>query len=265
MEANFILLLLIGLVIGTLAGMLGIGGGILMIPALLYLPPMLGFNTLDIKAATGVAASQALASSLSASWVHYKNENMIPALVLILGGSAMLGGYLGGLSTGFVPEIALKFILIGALGSVIVLYLKRKAHQSDEKKLSLSIKEAFGRRNMSRSALCSVGIGYLSGLLGIGGSIFLIPLMYTLLMIPTKNTIGTGTGTVFLIALASFFGKLQLGFIPFEESITVTLGAFVGGVIGARLTNRFSSKFLKHFFLSLMILALLRVLMELLS
>ncbi len=235
-----------------------------MIPALLYIPPVFDLPTLGIKTATGVASAQALASSLSASWVHYHRRNMLLPLVLVLGGSAMLGGYLGGLSTGYFPDIALKTILILALGSVIFLYLKRKSHGDEEKKLSLSLKETITRRHIGLSAFLSIGVGYLSGLLGIGGSIFLIPMMYTLLLIPTKNTIGTGTGTVFLIALASFSGKLQQGFIPLEASLLVTAGAFIGGVTGARLTNRFSAQLLKGLFLSLMILALVRVLIELL-
>ncbi len=237
-----------------------------MIPALLYIPPAFHLPVLGIKMATGVAATQALASSLSASWIHYKRKNMIPALVLLLGGSAMVGGYLGGLSTGLFPEIVLKFILTGALISVIILYLRRKTSKTidEEATLSLSFKEVIERPFTGLSMALSVGIGYLSGLLGIGGSIFLIPLMYSLLKIPTKNTIGTGAGTVFLITFAAFWGKFQQGFIPVEESLIVTLGAFIGGLMGARLTNGLSSHFLKYFFLTLMILALIRVLSELL-
>ncbi len=73
MDAAFYLfLLLVGASVGFLSGMLGIGGGIVMFPLLLYVPPFLGFNGIDVKSITGLTMAQGFFSALTAMFYYHK-------------------------------------------------------------------------------------------------------------------------------------------------------------------------------------------------
>ncbi|MBK8189837.1 MAG: sulfite exporter TauE/SafE family protein [Vampirovibrionales bacterium] len=257
-------LLILGALIGVLSGLLGVGGGLMMIPALMYGLPLMGFAALGVKAATAASAMQAVASGVSSSWAHARRKTVLWGVALPLGAAALGGGYWGGLLSGQLDDRFLKYLLVAVIAIVMTMFGRNKAHHGEQTPLVLSVGDALRLPELPRAALLAVGVGVLSGVLGIGGSLFLIPIMTILLRLPMRNAIGAGSATVLMISAAALLGKWQADILPLREAMLLTVGAFFGGMAGARLTSRVSPIVLKRLMMALMGLALARTLTELL-
>ena len=93
---NFFLAGVIGLIGGITSGLFGVGGGVVMVPAMLLL---LGSQVTDIKQAIGTSLAVIVPTALIGSWKHHGQGNVIWPVVMALVPTALAGGYLGALLT----------------------------------------------------------------------------------------------------------------------------------------------------------------------
>src|SRR5215468_9410884 len=91
-----VLLLILGLVGGTLSGLLGIGGGLVIVPLLLYAPLWLGFDPIDIRTATAVAVVQVTAATLSGTIAHRRRGSVYLRLAVTMSVASASGALVGG-------------------------------------------------------------------------------------------------------------------------------------------------------------------------
>ena len=99
----YLFLFSVGSFVGFLSGLLGIGGGIVMFPLLLYVPPLLGFESIDVKSITGLTMMQGFFASLSAMFYYNENRLVNKPLVLTLGASLFASSLAGALISKLVP------------------------------------------------------------------------------------------------------------------------------------------------------------------
>ncbi len=99
----------IGLVAGTLGGLLGVGGGVVMVPA------FLNFLGLPAKQAIGTSMGVIFFTAISASWRHWQLGNLDPRVVLPVALLSMGGAWLGASLTTRVPERTLRMFFAGFL------------------------------------------------------------------------------------------------------------------------------------------------------
>src|SRR5689334_21527890 len=101
MTFGFVFLACLGFSIGIMAGLIGIGGALLTVPALLYVYPAIFPKAyhFPMSTITDITAMQSLATGVSSVRIHLKKNNLIPPLVLSIGLWSMLGGFIGGLTT----------------------------------------------------------------------------------------------------------------------------------------------------------------------
>lgn len=239
-----------------------------MIPALLYLGPWLpALPDYPIKEITGFAVTQGLAGCLAASWVHYRNNNINMRLAFSLGLATMIGAYLGGFTSQYYSDFLIKLlyaiVLVIILG--ITVYSPKPQNVSeagvDAKAEQIQPEEI---RITWKLSLVSVLIGYESGILGFGGAVFLVPIMYSILRLPIRLAVGTGAGIVLMTSTTAFIGKWQAGQILMPEALVITLGALGGATVGAKLVPKVSESFIKNVFFTLILLSLVRTLLEIL-
>lgn len=252
-------LLFIGLVVGIVAGILGIGGGILMLPALVFLPPIQGFTPYNIQVATGISAVQSFVSSFSGVWIHYSRGAIHPSLIgsFIAGGG--VGGFLGGIVSGLIPGLFLYIVFAIILG--VSLFLALVPLKRAEERLNES---SFSNLRFTPTGRFLTGsiVSFLAANTGTGGAILLLPILTYVMQVPTRLAIGTSACFVLVTSLTAVIGKWIMHLIPLPDVLWVSGGAFFGGALGAHLSHYLPASLLRKLILLLIFLTLLRVFFE---
>jgi uncharacterized membrane protein YfcA len=231
----------VGLSAGTLGSMLGIGGGIIMVPALAFLnlPP------------TQVASTSLIAvmSTSVSSTIEYSRQKRIDyALGLEMAACAVPGAVLGAILSEHLLEDTFKlyFGILLILTGLYILYKNSllKDHQAKKRSLPLQI-AVFA---------ASFGAGIISSLFGVGGGVVFVPTMLLVLGLAMHRAAPTSQLTLMMTAIAGVFTHSALGHPDYLQAVVLSAGAFVGAQIGARL-SRMTKDMLLQRLLAIVLLA----------
>jgi uncharacterized membrane protein YfcA len=226
------LLFLLGLLGGGLSGLLGIGGGIVMVPLLLYIPPALGFAPLGMKVVAGMTTVQSFAGALSGAFGHQRFKRIHWPLVAAVGLPMTLASFTGSRLSVLVSEqlMLLVFALMALAASLLMLMPKREAaHEVQLDEVTVHVPLAI---------LIGTLIGAAAGVIGQGGAFLYIPAMLYLLHIPTRICIGSALAIGILSSGAVLLGRLGTNQIPWQHSLILVAGVIIGAQLGSVLSQR---------------------------
>lgn len=209
-----VMLLVIGGFAGVLAGLLGVGGGIVLVPAFFYAFQTLGYDgpqLMQMCLATSLATI--IVTSVRSVLSHNKKGAVDWSILRGWGPGITIGAVLGVLVAASLKSVALQ-ALFGVLGIVIGAYL--------------GLGKADWRLGQAmpgglRRAMLSPMVGFLSVLMGIGGGSFGVPLM-SLYNTPIHRAVATAAGFGVIIAVPSVLGFLFLEIDPSQRP-PLTIGA----------------------------------------
>jgi uncharacterized membrane protein YfcA len=256
-----LLLLLLGIGVGTIGTLIGAGGGFILVPVLLFLYPDM---QPDIITSISLAAVFMNAASGSLAYLKMKRVDIKSALIFAL--ATLPGAIIGALAT---SHISRKFfdIMLGILLIVISTYLfinpKKKvalkngsghAHRLIVEKSGEAHKYSF---NLLTGILISFFVGFFSSLLGIGGGIIHVPAMTSLLNFPVHIATATSHSVLAIMALAGTIVHIFQGHFSGHWVITILIGA--GVIIGAQIGARISNKLKPHWIVRSLAIALMLV------
>ena len=235
-----IILVLVGILVGTLSGFFGIGGGMILIPILMLLG-------IDIKTAIGISIVQMVFSSFYGSYLNHKKGSLILGEGIWVGVGGFVGGAIGAYASDLIPEKILQYLFLGLLFFALYRLFSSKVSDSGEVKTLSSI------------VLFIVGfiIGIFAISLGVGGSILLTPILAGFLHYPIKKAVSAGLFFVAFSSIAGLFMKLSTGTIDLEKGLYVAFASLVGVFIGIWLKEKVSSKQHKLYLLIMYAVALL--------
>jgi uncharacterized membrane protein YfcA len=212
-----------------LSGLVGVGGAIVMIPLLLYVPPLLGLPALGMRTVTGITIVQVAVAALSGLAGHSRAVNG-PLFVSV--GLSMIGAsFLGGLASAVAaPEVLEAVFATLALAAALMMLLLRER----------VVPPVDGQLSFNRALALFVGgsVGFLAGLVGAGGAFILIPLMLHVLRIPLRVVVGTSLAIVAAAALAGLAGKALTGQVDWLLALGLVVGALPGGRLGSYVSHR---------------------------
>ncbi|WP_433743827.1 sulfite exporter TauE/SafE family protein [Paenibacillus amylolyticus] len=241
----WIIMIILGLIGSFFSGLLGIGGAIINYPLLLYVPPLFGAAHFSAHEVSSISMFQVFFASLAGVLAFQKrSEGKIgqsvfhKGLVIYMGISILAGSLIGGYISGMLPGDVINLIYgILAVLAVILMLIPRKG--SDEYKENIQ----FNRVIAVVSALI---VGIVSGIVGAGGAFILIPIMLTLLKIPTRTTIASSLAIVFISAIGGVIGKLTGGHIPLWPTLFTVVGSLIGAPLGSKVSSKINVKVLRY-------------------
>lgn len=246
----FFALALLGCVTGFAAGLLGIGGGMLLVPFLTLMLTWQGVAPdLVVHAAIATSMASILFTSLSSVRAHQKRGAVRWDLVLRLTPGIVVGGLLSGGAV----FAALKTGWLALFFAVFVAYSALQMFLDKKPKPSRQMPGAVG------SGAAGAGIGFVSGLVGAGGGFVSVPFM-TWCNVPLHQAVGTSAALGFPIALANTVGYVwsgmgksglppeMIGYIYWPALIVLAAFSVLIAPIGARVAHHLPVKSLKRVF-----------------
>lgn len=252
---------------GILAGLLGVGGGIVIVPALYFALSLTGSNpALTMQVAVGTSLATIVFTALSSSWGHYKRGALDMALLkrwapAILVG-VIIGGLLGGVVSGYI--LVAVFATVAALVALDMIF--RKPGNSGPP------------RSFSPRAWAATGVfaGAISAMMGIGGGTVCVPVL-NFLGYDIRRAVGTSAAIGFVIGLPGALiyagtGLGQSGLPPFSIGyVNLVAAALIIPLttsfahVGVRIAHTISQRALRLAFGAFLMLTSLRMFYDLIG
>jgi uncharacterized membrane protein YfcA len=265
--------LLVSLMAGMLGSLLGLGGGIIIIPALTL------FFHIDIRYAIGASIVSVIATSsgAAAAYVREHMTNLRVAMVLELAttSGALTGAYVAGLLSG-----RWLYIIFGLVMGYSALMMFRKSRK-DSDEISISAPwadylrlhssyydEALGREVVYKVARTRVGLalmyiaGIVSGLLGIGSGALKVPAMDLAMGLPIKVSTATSNFMIGVTAAASAGVYFVRGDIDPFIAAPVATGVLLGALLGSRILGRLQSSTIRLVFIVVLLWVSVQMLLK---
>lgn len=253
----------LGFGIGGLGALIGIGGGVYLVPALVLL---YGFEP---KVAVGTSLFFVFLNVLSGSISYLRLKRVDVKLGLVLMIPTIPGAILGAYFTEYLGSFTFRLIFAALLvWASFYLLFKPKSHSTAvkvkgyERKLIDSNNKVYVYSvNVPLGIVTSFIAGFASSIFGIGGGVLHVPIMIHVLGIPVH--VATATSH-FILVFTTLFGSVThsaLNNVLFEYAILLGLGGMLGAQVGARISNRIGDVKIKRLLgLTLLIVAIRLVL-----
>jgi len=242
---TYSLLLIIGILAGTLGAMVGLGGGVIMLPAIQLL------LAYDLLIVVGTTLFAVIFTSLSAVLGHYKAGNVRFPSAAWVGVGGLCGVLLGSFIFKQYLSNCLDIIkmILGLLFAIIALRFSGDIYKATFHKGSLeqNLQEA---SRQPVTALIALGIfsGSLTGIVGLGGGFILTPgIMYICGFTP-QIAVGTAMLAMLPVSLSGGLIKLVQGYVNLPAGIILGLGTALGAQLGVKLVSRISAVVMKGIF-----------------
>ena len=252
------------LIISTVFSMLGMGGGILYLPILL-------FGGFSIKQAPAISLILVLATSSAALFTFWRDKKIDWKLALVIDPPTDVMAFAGGYFSALVPEAVLKALLAGVLMLAGTLMLREKANAEARRTVNDDGLWYWRRRfegidyvvNLPLVLTATALIGILSGMLGITGGIIKLPIMVLLCGVPMDIAVATSTVMVAVTALSGLMGHTLNESISWGFGSILAGAAVVGGLLGSKISLRIGKGVLRKGFGIVVWLIAIRILIQL--
>ncbi|WP_269411187.1 sulfite exporter TauE/SafE family protein [Lentibacillus daqui] len=253
---------LIGIIIGVLSSMFGFGGGFVVVPILFaFLPDSIPGEYL-MHTAIGTSLAVMIINSFNSTYNHAKKGNVTWSVFKILVGYIAIGSLIGGVLAVYIKSDFLRFAFIGLLVYVLIANIFKKSFTVEMEEHSFRLPK------QSSASFIGIGIGFLSTLLGIGGSTMTIPYLRNRGM-RMIHAVALATPLGLPVAIVGAFTYLitgmqidvmpssTVGFIYLPALIGFTIGGFIGVPIGRSWAQKLSDKLFSKIYLILLFIVII--------
>lgn len=263
MEGNFTVVIIICFIIGLLSALLGsivgLGGGVILVPVLLILHSTTSiFAWADASTIVGLSLIIMIFTAMSSTYAYAKLKRIDykSGLYFILG--SLPGGILGSWLNQFVETDTFSFFLGIFMLFIFTTFFFKKQPKIDENTLSKKSKFKIYREikigeeqyTYSITPWIAVGIafivGMLSGFFGIGGGSLMVPAMIILFHFPPHIASATSMFMILALSMVSSITHIALGHIEWQYVWAFIPGAWFGGVLGAKVSQKMSSRAIEY-------------------
>ncbi len=251
-------LFILSFVGGFFSGLLGVGGAVVLIPLMLYVPPLVGVGQLTMHQVSGVTMIQVLAATIFGFLAHrsggFSHTKTILAVGIPMGIFSLLGAAVSQTMHGNLILLVFGCLVVCAF----VMLLKKAPAELDIESNDVDFKPL-----LFMTVGCAVG--FAAGIVGAGGGFILIPLMIRILKIPIRVIIGSSLGILFLGALAGAVGKSMTMQVPWPYLTPVIAGSIPAALIGARISRAIPTFAIRYTLITVVFLTMLKTWWEIIA
>jgi uncharacterized membrane protein YfcA len=248
--SDIILLGSVGAIAGLLAGLFGIGGAVIITPALIFSFELAGVGPHSTKLAIGTSMASIIFTGLSSSFTHYKKKAIDQKVLYSIAPFIMIGALIGTFIAAMTDGPLLKK-LFGFLEIAVAILMLFRIPESKP----LDVSKTVGW------AICIVSgvlIGALSSLFGIGGGTLLVPLFVFLFRKPLHTAIGTSAAVGVIIAIFGTVGFIYqgwqylpdtiFGFVAPQSALLIGVAGCLTAPLGVMVAHRVDTLILSRVF-----------------
>jgi uncharacterized membrane protein YfcA len=246
----------VGLIAGSLGALMGLGGGIFLVPALTLL-----FD-LPVRTAVAVSLIGVIATSAGVASVSRPGRGADIGLALRLEIATTIGALLGGFAAGRRSQQALALIfaaIVSASAPYTFIKTGRKPGPASEPQIEALFTTNYRIKRWGIGMAVSAVAGMLSGLSGIGGGFIKVPVMYSVMEVPLGVATATSNFMVGITAAASAMLYYSRGDINPLVAVPTALGVFTGAMLGAQLATRMRVDVLRRLLIMLLVVIALQM------
>jgi len=253
--AQIIALLITGLGVGFASGLLGVGGCFIMVPIQYWALTSIGVDpTIAIRIAFGTNLLVVLPTAFSGAMTHHKKGAVIWKAGVIFGIVGAIGAFFGGFIASHLPGAVLKVafgiaVILGALRMLTAKPLKITDEPSD---------------SVAAFILWGIPLGIVSGIIGIGGGVLMIPIMVFFLKFKMHQAVGTSTALMIFTAFGGSLSYLingmgvqglppySTGYLNWLQWVLLAGCSIPLAILGAKTAHLLPAKQLKYIFIAVM-------------
>jgi uncharacterized protein len=252
-----IILLITGATVGFATGLLGVGGGFILVPIQFWLLESVGVDpTIALRIALGTSLAIIIPTAISGAYGHYRKKSVLIRPAIFLGLSGFLGGILGAIIATHTPGNILRvfFGLVLILVAIQMLIFKSP---------KIEIKPA---ENIFYYLFWGLIVGFMSGLLGIGGGLIMVPILIFIMRLNIREAIGTSTAVIIFTSLGGIISYIlnglnvqglpsySIGYVNILQFIILATISILMAQLGVYTAHKISENYLRNFFTILLIL-----------
>jgi hypothetical protein len=254
-----------GCAAGFLAGFFGIGGGIILVPFLIFYGESLGVSSLvSTHVAFGTSLLVLTVSSLFTTYSSARSGHVIRSGAMVCGAASALGAGLGSIMAGSLEGKTLQRIFALVVTVAIVGVLSELRRPKGSREVNLRIPALAGT---------GLAVGVLAALSGGAGGMFSIPIMYTTLRFPLQRAIGTSGAIIAIASAAATVAYVlqgwgnpllpadTLGYVYPLQALSLIVGMIPSAVVGARMGTQSTSMTLRRIFAALLVIMAFKMLL----
>ncbi len=248
---EWIILVIIGLLASSLGSLIGLGGGIIVVPALLYLATLPAFGHISPQVAVGTSLFTMIFTGLSSTLAYMKHKTVDYKSGLIF----LIGSGPGSIIGAWVTErldlhsFNIFFGLFIIFVSVVLLLkdkLKPIPYRKD-KGIVRTFTDNNGKTyeygfNPIIGVLVSFVVGFLSGIFGVGGGSLMVPTMIMVFFFPPHVATATSMFMILPTSILSSITHITLGNVNWLYALALVPGAWIGAKVGVYLNMKLKSK-----------------------
>jgi uncharacterized membrane protein YfcA len=259
---NIIILLATGVVAGFTGGLIGLGGAFLMTPVQFIVYTRMGLpEDVAIMTAFGTSLLVVLTTAISGAWQHHRKRAVMWRVAVIMGSSGLLFSFAGSTIASHVPGAALKIIF----GSIAILACIR---------MLIATRERTDLEPVSNPwvwVAWAIPVGLLSGLLGVGGGVIMIPVLVLALRFKMHNAVANSLAIMIFSSIGGIIGYIvngidvadrlsySLGYVNLPSWLLLAVPSAIMAQVGAVVAHRIPRTPLMFIFIVIMLYMGLRM------
>lgn len=266
----FVIMFFIGLITAFVGSIAGLGGGVILVPVLLFLGERFSsFDWVTPQAIVGISLVVMIFTGMSSALSYMKHDRVDKKIGYLFLIGSIPGGILGAWlnqfmkTDGFSLFFGIFMIFVSAL-----FFLPRREVGSPLFKTGMKREKVIDGQTYVYQMPIVIGLvlsfiaGLLSGLLGIGGGSLLTPAMILLFSIPPHIATATSMFMIFFASISSSGTHVLLGHVEWAHTLFFIPGAYLGGTLGSKLNRKMDGQLVEWFLRVLLILIGVRLIWQ---